>query len=233
MAFQTKRIYRPISGGELKDIVPARVREAMLLDNTVNIARGFPLLRYEVRITLTPYRSAGMTCEGVPVDLPNTAIVYEVEGQYFTPFEPAALELVEESPLYGREDDPQELRALAGLGTIESIRTNTGELVDVRTKPGSKEPEVPPPLVTIPDAPPEPLPPPLIQSEVTAAQQVAPNEDPETTYKVEEQRWAGSHEDPAIGKAVKAALDDPAAALRSAPGRVSIVGEGGTRRRSR
>jgi hypothetical protein len=229
--FQTKRIYRPVNGQELKDIIPARVKEAMLLDNTVNIARGFPLLKYEVKITLTPYRSAGMTREGVPVDLPDTAIVYEVDGQFFTPFEPAAVELVETSPLYGREEDPQALRTLAGLGTIESIRTNVGELVDVRTKPGSKEPDVPPPLVKIPDEPPVPPEPPLMQTEVTTAQQVAPNEDPDTTYKVEEQRWAGSHEDPAIGKAVKAALDDPSAALKSAPGRVSIVGEGGTRRR--
>jgi hypothetical protein len=233
MAFQTKRIYRPVNGQELKDIIPARVREAMLLDNTVNITRGFPLLKYEVKITLTPYRSAGMTREGIPVDLPDTSIVYEVAGEYFTPFEPAAVELVEESPLYGREADPQGLRTLAGLGTIESVRTSTGELVDVRTKPGSKEPDVPPPLVTIPDAPPVPPPPPLLQSEVTTAQQVAPNEDPDTTYKIEESRWAGSHEDPAIARAVKAALDDPSAALKSAPGRVSIVGEGGTRRRGR
>ena len=88
--FQTKRIYRPVNGQELKDIIPARVREAMMLDNTLNVARGFPLLKYEVKVTLTPYRSAGMTREGVPVDLPDTAIVYEVDGQFFTPFEPAA-----------------------------------------------------------------------------------------------------------------------------------------------
>ena len=224
MAFQTKRIYRPVNGQELKDIIPARVRECMMLDNTVNITRGFPLLKYKITVELIPYHSAGLSREGVPVDLPDTAIVYEVDGQYFTPFEPAALELVEESPLYGREDDPQNLRSLAGLGTIESIRTSTGELVDVRTKPGSKEPDVPPPLVTIPDAPPVPPPPPLMQSEVTVAQQVAPNEDPDTTYKIEESRWAGSHEDPAIGKAVKAALDDPEAAMKAAAGRVSIVG---------
>ena len=223
--FQTKRIYRGLNGGELKQILPQRVAEAMSTDNAVNVTRGFPLLKYEVKITLTPYRAAGTTREGLPVDLPDTAIVYEVEGEYFVPVEFAALELVEESPLYGREADPQELRQLAGLGTIESMRTNTGELVDVYTKPGGKDPLVEPPLVRIPDEPP-PVPlAPLVQTEVTAAQQVAPNEDPDATYKIEEQRWAGSHEDPSISRAVKAALDDPAAAMRSAPGRVSIVGQ--------
>ena len=79
--FQTKRIYRGLNGGELKQILPQRVAEAMSTDNAVNVTRGFPLLKYEVKITLAPYRAAGTTREGLPVDLPDTAIVYEVEGE--------------------------------------------------------------------------------------------------------------------------------------------------------
>jgi hypothetical protein len=224
MAFQTKRIYRALNGGELKQIMLQRLTEAMSLDNTVNIVRGFPLLKYEVRVALTPYRSAGVDRSGAPIDVPDGAVVYEVNGEYFTPVEAAALELVEESPLYGREADPQELRTLAGMGTIETVRTNTGELVDVRTKPGSLEPAVEPPKVTIPDTPPPPPVPPLTQQEVTKALETTGAEDADTTYKIEEQRWAGSHTDPALERAIKSAVDDPQGAMRAAPGRVSIVG---------
>jgi len=124
------------------------------------------------------------------------------------------------------------LRRLAQQGTVESMRTNTGELVDVRTKPGTNEPAAAP-LVRIPDAPPIPPPPPLTQPEVTAAQQVSTasaGEDPDKTYEIEESRWASSHQDAGIERAVKNAVDDPAAALNSAPGRVSIITPEGVRR---
>jgi len=231
MNFQVKRVYRPLSGGEFKGdpekldgILPRRLAYVMSLDNAVNMARGFPLIKYKITVELIPYRSAGMSRDGLPVDLPDTAIVYEVDGVYFVPVEFAALELVEESPLYGREADPQELRTLAGMGTIETVRTNTGELVDVRTKPGSLEPAVEPPKVTIPDTPPPPPVPPLTQQEVTKALETTGAEDADTTYKIEEQRWAGSHTDPALERAIKSAVDDPQGAMRAAPGRVSIVG---------
>lgn len=229
MAFQTKQLYRGLNGAELKTIIPARVAEAMNQDNALNIARGFPLLRYEVTIKLIPYRSAGQDRDGKPVDLPDTAIVYQVEGEQFIPVDTAALELEEISPLYGRDADPQDLRRLAQQGTVESMRTNTGELVDVRTKPGTTE-LVAAPLVRIPDAPPVPPPPPLTQPEVTAAQQTSAGEDPDKTYEIEEGRWAKAHQDAGIERAVKNAVDDPSAALNSAPGRVSIVTSEGVRR---
>lgn len=215
MAFTAKRIYRGLNGAELKEILPQRVREAMSLDNTVNVARGFPLLRYTVRIELIPYRSAGQDRAGLEQLAPDKSIVYECDGEYFVPVETEALALEEESPIYGKEADPQELRTLAGLGTVESIRTNTGELVDVRTKPGEK-PNAP--AVRIPDEA-APLPAPAAPFD--------PNEDAKKTYEIEEQRWRASHPDDGIEKAIRDASFDPAGALKSAPGRVSIVGSGG------
>jgi hypothetical protein len=209
VAFESKKVYRALNGNEVKTIMSQRVLAAMLEDNAVNMARSFPLLRYEISIKLTPYQAAG---SGEPK--PEKDITYEVDGAVFIPVLEQAVELVENSPLYGREADPQALRELAQQGTVETTRTNTGELVDVRSKPGSKtEPAVEPPPVVIKE--PQSWP---------DGQQPGAGESADETLKIEEARWAQRKPDEAVEKAVE--TRDPS----YAPGRVSTirsVAEGG------
>jgi hypothetical protein len=214
MAFETKRIYRAANGHELKTIMSQRVLAAMQEDNALNMARAFPLLRYEVRVKLTPYHQAG------PNDVHADAdINYEIDGCVYIPSntEPA-LELVETSPIYGKEADPQELRKLAEQGTVETAYTNTGEKVDVRTRPGTAEPpEMPPAVITQPQSWPaeKPEPPPPV------------DERPEDTLAAEEARWR-NRRDPEVERATSIAVRNFEEAgeiklPKEAAGRVSII----------
>ena len=192
--FETKKIYRAIDGSEIKKIMSQRILEAMSQDNTLNIARAFPLLKYQISVKLTPYHTAGA---GEPKSDPD--ICYEVDGLTYCPVLDQAVELVETSPLYGRDADPQELRKLAEQGTVETMRTNTGELVDVRTKPGQRVPAVEPPpsVITEPQSWPDP------QAPGSAA---VITESPEETFKEEEKRWKTIRDketDAAVGLALQ------------------------------
>ena len=205
MPFESRKVYRALNGEEIKTIMSQRVLAAMQMDNALNIARAFPLIRYEITVRLTPYQLAGKDAK------PDVDVVYEVDGSVYVPSnaEPT-VELVESSPLYGVEADPQELRRLAEQGTVETARTSTGELVDVRTKPGTKEPPVMPESVTPAAEPPPPA-----------------DEDPAQTYAAEEQRWK-SRKDPEVERATSMALRnfEESGEIKHpgiAAGRVSII----------
>jgi hypothetical protein len=210
MAFEQRPVYRPLSGQDLKDIIPARVREAMGLDSTINIARSFPLVRYEVKITITPFEARG-TMD--PKELP-AAGEYVVDQMIYSPVMDQAVELVEKSPIYGREADPQELRQLAGQGTVQSARTNTGEVVDVRTKPGSRElaQDLPPVRIVEPQSP--PAEPPAAKANANPharydmAEPPSAEESAEETAKIEEQRWAAKKPDRAAAEAQSAIINN-------------------------
>jgi hypothetical protein len=181
MAFETKKVYRALNAHEMKTIISQRVLAAMMEDNALNMARAFPLIQYNVSVELTPYHQAG------PNDVkPDPNIRYEVDGAVYIPSntEPA-VELVETSPIYGKEADPQDLRKLAEQGTVETARTQTGEMVDVRTRPGTQEPPEMPHVVIPPPDPPA---------------KGRPDERPEETAAAEQQRWT-QVKDPEVDKA--------------------------------
>ena len=181
MAFESRKVYRALNGAEIKTIISQRVLAAMMEDNALNMARSFPLLQYEVTVKLTPYHQAG------PNDVkPDPDITYQVDGAVFSPVEAEpSVVLVEKSPIYGKEADPQELRKLAEQGTVETTRTNTGELVDVRSKPGSKtEPAVEPPPVQIVE--------PQSWADGKAPAAGSLLETAEETAEIEAARWRGA-----------------------------------------
>ena len=129
MGFEVKRPYRALNGAELKDIMVAKLKQAMDLDATLNLMRSFPLVQYEVTVKLRPFINVGTTAASVK---PGPEQVYQIDGQEFMVVEPEALELVDLSPIYGVNGDPQELRREIGAGTVETRKTDPGELVDVR-----------------------------------------------------------------------------------------------------
>lgn len=203
MSFETKKVYRAVDGNEIKKIMSQRVLACMMEDNALNMARAFPLIRYQVSVKLTPYHAAGA---GEPK--PDPDITYEIDGAVYCPVMEQAVELVENSPLYGREADPQDLRRLAEQGTVETMRTPTGELVDVRTKPGSRtEPAVEPPAVVIAEP----------QAWADGKAPGAVIESTEETERAEAQRWQQSKTDEAVDLATE--KRDPTIA----PGRVSVI----------
>jgi hypothetical protein len=197
MAFEQRKVYRALNGHELKKIVAQRVEAALGEDNALNMARAFPLLRYEISVKLTPYHAAGA---GEPK--PDPDICYSIDGAVLVPVMEQAVELVEASPLYGREADPQALRTLAEQGTVETMRTNTGELVDVRSKPGSRTE----PAVDTPAA-----------DGKAPGDAGSPGETKEETEAIEAQRWQQKKPDNAVEKAIE--TRDPS----YAPGRVSVI----------
>jgi hypothetical protein len=138
---------------------------------------------------------------GDQAPVPDGVIAYQVDSEVFTPYEPAAVELVEQSPLYGTEADPQDLRRECGLGTIETVRTLTGELVDKRMRPTAPAVVVEPELPDLKPIGPAP----------------ASDETVEQTVAIEAQRWNQIHQPGDIEKAI--AARDPALA----PGRVSVI----------
>lgn len=221
MAFnEVRKVYRPINGQELKDILPKRVAEAMLHDNVVNVARAFPLVSYKVHVEIQPYQLAGKDAQGNPIAHPDArAICYDVEGELFVPVYESTVELVEQSPIYGSEADPQDLRRMGEVPVIDSARTEIGELVDVKlpvprkARETSEAPDAPA-VIVIPGDP----------AYVPADAPPSPGEDPKVTYAVEEERWKRSRGDKQVDAAVESR--DPSLA----PGRVSVitsVAEGG------
>ena len=58
MPFESRKVYRALNGEEIKTIMSQRVLAAMQMDNALNIARAFPLIRYEITVRLTPYQLA-------------------------------------------------------------------------------------------------------------------------------------------------------------------------------
>ena len=210
MAFET-RIYRPVNAAEWKQIMVARIQAALDADSTLNIMRSFPLFSYRISIALTPYRNQGTDQQGKTLPpLPGNAIAYECEGEVFIPVFESAVELVEESPVYGHDADPQQLRTAAAMPTVETARSSIGEIVDVRVPPPVKKTvELEPAEPFEPTAPPVPI---------------APEEKADDTIRVEEGRWSAAHSDAKSEAAVE--HRDPSLA----PGRVSViksVAEGG------
>ncbi len=203
MAFETRRIYRPVNGLEWKDIMVARIKAALDADSTLNIMRSFPLFGYKISIALTPYRPQGTNQQGATLPpLPGAPIAYEVDGEVFVPVLESAVELVEQSPVYGHDADPQALRTLAAQPTIEKGRSDIGEVVDVRVPPPKPKVELEPAEVFEPTAPPVPI---------------NPDEKVDDTIRVEEGRWGSAHQDSKAEQAVE--RRDPALA----PGRVSVI----------
>jgi hypothetical protein len=98
MPFDVRKPYRALNGAELKEVIVARLKTAMDLDATVNLTRSFPLVRYRVTVEFTPFIRTGISAADVK---PEHQSVYEVEGEAFLPVQEEAIELVEESPIYG------------------------------------------------------------------------------------------------------------------------------------
>ena len=203
MSFEVKRIYRPINGLEWKAIMVERIKAALDADSTLNIMRSFPLFGYKISIALTPYRPQGTNQQGATLPpLPGAPIAYEVDGEVFAPVFESAVELVEQSPVYGHDADPQQLRTLACQPTIEKGRSDIGEVVDIHVPPPKPKVELEPAEPFEPTAPPVPI---------------APEEKVDETIRVEEGRWGAAHQDPKAEQAVE--RRDPALA----PGRVSVI----------
>jgi hypothetical protein len=210
MSFEVKRIYRPVNGLEWKAIMVERIKAALDADSTLNIMRSFPMFAYKISIALTPYRPQGTNQQGATLPpLPGAPIAYEVDGEVFVPVLESAVELVEQSPVYGHDADPQQLRILAAQPTIEKGRSDIGEVVDIRVPPPKPKVELEPADPFEPTAPPVPI---------------APEEKLDETIRVEENRWGAAHQDPKAEAAIE--RRDPSLAA----GRVSViksVAEGG------
>ena len=210
MAFETRRIYRPINGLEWKVIMVERIKAALDADSTQNIMRSWPLFAYKISISLTPYRAQGTDQMGATMPpLPGAPIAYEVDGEIFVPVLESAVELVENSPVYGHDADPQALRTLAAQPTIEKGRSDIGEVVDIRVPPPKPKVELEPAEAFEPTAPPVPI---------------NPDEKVDDTIRVEEGRWGSAHQDAKAEAAIE--RRDPSLAA----GRVSViksVAEGG------
>ena len=203
MAFETRRIYRPVNGLEWKAIMVERIKAALDADSTLNIMRSFPLFGYKISIALTPYRAQGTNQQGATLPpLPGAPIAYEVDGEVFVPVLESAVELVENSPVYGHDADPQALRALAAQPTIEKGRSDIGEVVDIRVPPPKPKVELEPAAAFEPTAPRVP---------------VNPEEKVDDTIRVEEGRWGSAHQDAKAEAAIE--RRDPSLAA----GRVSVI----------
>ena len=157
MPFEIRKPYRALNGAELKEILVERLKAAMDLDATLNLVRSFPLVKYKVSVTLTPYIKVGIAATDVK---PEREMLYEVYGEEFMQVQGEILELVEESPIYGVEADPQALRKLTTGEVIDTRRTDTGELVDARIRErGAEGPperigrQMQQPVVTQPERP--------------------------------------------------------------------------------
>jgi hypothetical protein len=240
MSFVEKKIYRAVNGADLKvgllerarvaaDLMVAKMKKEMEADNTVNIVRAFPLFRFEITAKIIPYASQGRDRQNVAQYAADRDIVYEADGEFFVPTDAFVFE--EESPIYGKDEDPQKFRDLVNQPRIQSARTDAGEIVDVR---GNTE--------TVPQAPRLPQPEPIAEATpkqelapvTVEAPSIAPGETEEETYQREEKNWtAPPRRDYAVDKAIKAAIniEDPqeaaAEASQLAPGRVSVVGRQG------
>jgi hypothetical protein len=224
MPFDVRKPYRALNGAELKEVIVARLKTAMDLDATVNLTRSFPLVRYRVTVELTPFIRTGIGAADVK---PEHQSVYEVEGEAFLPVQEEAIELVEESPIYGVDGDPQQLRKLAGMGTVETRKTDTGETVDVRIRDRGPQPE----LARVSSRP-------MVQPEATQPARefesgtlAAPSMDERLDWAPADPNNPGGKlqqqpgykvAEKAISKAVQEGEIPPNAA-----GRVSIVGSGG------
>jgi hypothetical protein len=204
MAFEVRKVYRPVNGQEFKEIMVARIKAALDADSTQNMMRSWPLWAYKISIALTPYRQQGTDQQGKALPpLPSNAITYECDDVVFVPVFESAVELVEESPVYGHDADPQSLRTAAAMPTVETARSSIGEIVDVRVAPPVKKAvELEPAEPFEPTAPPVPI---------------AAEEKADDTIRVEEGRWQAAHSDPKADAAVE--HRDPSLA----PGRVSVV----------
>jgi hypothetical protein len=203
MAFETKRIYRPMSAAEWKDVMLSRIKSALDADGTLTLMRSYPIFDYKISIALTPYSPTGTDQQGKTLPpKPGVSTGYEVDGIVFCPVFEASVELVEQSPVYGAEADTQDLRQLAAMPTVETARSAIGEVVDMRL----------PAKAAVALEPTAPLVP------------IAPEEKVDDTIRVEEGRWAAAHSDAKAEAAVE--HRDPSLA----PGRVSViksVAEGG------
>ena len=207
MSFEVRKVYRPVTAQEWREIMVARVKAALDADGTLTIMRSFPMFNYKISIGLTPFRPQGIDQSGKTIPpLPGTEIVYECDGQVFVPVFESQVELVEQSPVYGHDADPQSLRTLAAQPTIEKGRSEIGEVIDIKIPPPKpKEPEE----TFVPTAPPVPI---------------VPGEKEDETIKVEESRWSDSRTDSKAEQAIAERNPD------LAPGRVSViqsVAEGG------
>jgi hypothetical protein len=210
MSFEVKKVYRPENAHEWKGAMVSRVGAALDEDSTLTLMRSFPIFDYKISITLTPYAPQGTDQQGKPLPpKPGVPTVYEVDGIIFVPVLESAVELVEQSPVYGHDADPQELRTLAAQPTIEKGRSDIGEVVDIRVPPPKPKVELEPADPFEPTAPPVPI---------------APEEKLDETIRVEENRWGAAHQDPKAEAAIE--RRDPSLAA----GRVSViksVAEGG------
>ena len=222
MPFEVKRPYRALNGAELKDIMVAKLKQAMDLDATLNLMRSFPLVQYEVTVKLRPFINVGTTAASVK---PGPEQIYQIDGQEFMVVEPEALELVDLSPIYGVNGDPQELRREIGAGTVETRKTDTGELVDVRVR--DKGPQPPPERIST-RGPMLPAAEPTQPARPDAGSLAPPTSDelldwagPDGGGKMQE-RPGYRASDRAVGEAVREGEVPPNAA-----GRVSIIGSHG------
>jgi hypothetical protein len=210
VSFEIKKVYRPVNAAEWKSIMVARIQAALDADSTLNIMRSYPIFDYKISIALTPYAPQGTDQQGKPLPpKPGVSTGYEVDGIVFVPVFESAVELVEQSPIYGADADTQTLRTLAAQPTIEKGRSDIGEVVDLRVPPPKAKVELEPAEAFEPTAPPVPI---------------ASDEKEDQTIRVEEGRWGAAHPDPKAEAAIE--RRDPSLAA----GRVSViksVAEGG------
>lgn len=199
MAFETRKVYRAVSGAEFCELMIRRMKEALALDSTMNLMRSFPLFSYKVSIELTPYRAQGTISGKVADPLPGQPEHWEIDGVCFVPVEEAHVELVERSQIYGHEADPNALRTMSNMPTTEKAKTEIGEVVDVPVPPPAKPKPEPEFVPTAPQVP------------------AMPGEQVDETIRVEAERWGRAHQDAKADAAIKDM--DPS----KAAGRVSVV----------